>query len=446
MTEEVDNTSTGDSAGQPQGDVERLAEQLLDRADADQAQLLGPDGLLTQLTQRVLNRALDAELAEHLGYEKGDPTGRGSGNNRNGSTDKTVLTDMTVLTDIGAVPVTVPRDRNGSFEPRIVPKHARRLAGFNEQVLSLYARGMSVRDIRAHLAQLYGVEVSGDLISKVTDAVAEEITAWQNRPLDPVWPILYIPRNINSPVGEDPQRQRRQPAGLPGRGCRPGRLQARARAVDRTQPGRGRQVLDEHPGRAQEPRRDRCPDRLPCRSRDEPDGPAGRDHRHLATNHSADLLCAPDARQPAVRVHAKQGKDYPQLVPALKAIYTAPTEAAAEQALAEFEQSPLGQRYPAIGRTWRAAWPEFTPFLTFPPELRKVVYSTNLIESINARLRKVTRNRGHFPTEQAAIKVLWLAIRHLIEPRAGDRNQVAPGWKSALNALTLYFGDRIIIR
>lgn len=186
MTAEVDDNNAGHSSGQPREDVERLAEQLLDRADADQAQLLGPDGLLTQLTQRVLNRALDAELAEHLGYEKGDPDGRGSGNSRNGSTDKTVLTD------IGAVPVTVPRDRNGSFEPRMVPKHARRLAGFNEQVLSLYARGMSVRDIRDHLAQPYGVEVSGDLISKVTEEITEEITAWQNRPLDPIWPILYI--------------------------------------------------------------------------------------------------------------------------------------------------------------------------------------------------------------------------------------------------------------
>lgn len=141
-------------------DVERLADQLLDRADAEQAQLLGPDGLLTQLTQRVLNRVLDTELAEHLGYEKGDPAGRGSGNSRNGSTSKTVLTD------IGAVPVRVPRDRNGSFEPAMVPKHARRLAGFNEQILSLYARGMSVRDIGSHLAGMYGVEVSPDLIWK----------------------------------------------------------------------------------------------------------------------------------------------------------------------------------------------------------------------------------------------------------------------------------------
>lgn len=139
-------------------------------------------------------------------------------------------------------------------------------------------------------------------------------------------------------------------------------------------------------------------------------------------------------------------KDYPALVPALKAIYTAPSETAAEHALAEFEQSAIGQRYPAIARTWRAAWPEFVPFLQFPPELRRVVYSTNLIESINSRLRKVTRNRGHFPNEQAAVKVLYLAIRELIEPKAGDKNRVAPGWKSALNALSLYFEDRITIR
>jgi putative transposase len=130
----------------------------------------------------------------------------------------------------------------------------------------------------------------------------------------------------------------------------------------------------------------------------------------------------------------------------LRAIYTTPTEAAAEQALAELEASPLGRRYPAIARTWRAAWPEFVAFLEFPPELRRVVYSTNLIESINARPRKVTRNRGHFPSEQAALKVLYLAIRHMIEPKAGDRNQVAPGWKSALNALTLFFEHRITIR
>jgi putative transposase len=428
----VTDNSTGNAnedqdVERPQ-DVAALAEQLLDRADADQAALLGPDGLLTQLTQRVLNRALDTELAEHLGYEKGDPAGRGSGNNRNGGTDKTVLTD------IGAVDVRVPRDRNGSFDPKIVPKHARRLAGFNEQILSLYARGMSVRDIRAHLAQLYGIEVSGDLISKVTDAVTEEITTWQNRPLDPVWPILYIDalwvkirdgqvanRPVYLAVGVDLDGRKH----VLGLWIGPSEGEGAKFWMSVLAELRNRGVADVL---------------IACC-----DGLKGLPDAITATWPQTTVqTCCVHLMRASLRFASK--KDYPQLVPALKAIYTAPTEAAAEQALTEFEQSPLGQRYPAIGRTWRTAWPEFTPFLAFPPELRRVVYSTNLIESINARLRKVTRNRGHFPSEQAAIKVLWLAIRHLIEPKTGDVNHVAPGWKSALNALTLYFGDRIIIR
>jgi putative transposase len=409
-------------------DVDRLADQLLDRADADQAQLLGPEGLLTQLTQRVLNRALDVELAEHLGYEKGDPAGRGSGNNRNGSTTKTVLTD------IGAVPVTVPRDRNGSFEPKMVPKHARRLAGFNEQILSLYARGMSTRDIRAHLAATYGVQVSPDLISKVTDAVTEEITVWQNRPLDPLWPIVYIDALwVKIRDGAVANRPVYLAVGVDLDGCKhilglwigPGEGEGARFWMSVLAELRNRGVADV----------------LICCC----DGLSGLPAAITATWPRATVqTCCVHLMRASLRFASK--KDYPQLVPALRAIYTAPTEAAAEQALAELEASPLGQRYPAIARTWRAAWPEFAPFLEFPPELRRVVYSTNLIESINARLRKVTRNRGHFPSEQAALKVLYLAIRHMIEPKVGDRNQVAPGWKSALNALTLYFEDRITIR
>lgn len=409
-------------------DVEQLAEQLLDRADADQAALLGPEGLLTQLTQRVLNRALDAELAEHLGYEKGDPAGRGSGNNRNGRTAKRVLTD------IGAVEVAVPRDRNGEFEPKIVPKHARRLAGFNEQILSLYARGMSVRDIRAHLAQLYGVEVSGDVISRVTEVVAEEITIWQNRPLEPVWPIVYIDALwIKVRDGVVTNRPVYLAVGVDLDGCK----HVLGLWIGATE-GEGARfwmsVLAELRNRG-------VADVLICCC----DGLSGLPDAITATWPQATVqTCCVHLMRASLRFASK--KDYPQLVPALKAIYTAPTEAAAEQALAELEESPIGKRYPAIARTWRSAWPEFVPFLQFPPELRKVVYSTNLIESINARLRKVTRNRGHFPSEQAAIKVLYLAIRHMIEPKVGDRNHVAPGWKSALNALILYFGDRITIR
>ncbi|MER6377348.1 transposase [Streptomyces mirabilis] len=166
--------------------VDEVVERLLDKADASGAALLGEGGLLTEITRAVLERALEAEMSEHLGYERGDPAGHGSGNSRNGTSPKTVLTDA------GAVTLAVPRDRNGDFEPRLVPKNVRRLAGFNARILFLYARGMSVRDIRSHLAQIYGVEVSPDLISKVTDAVIDELVTWQNRPLDAVWPIIYI--------------------------------------------------------------------------------------------------------------------------------------------------------------------------------------------------------------------------------------------------------------
>ncbi|WP_372460272.1 IS256 family transposase [Nocardia coffeae] len=410
-------------------DVDGLADQLLGRADAESAQLLGPDGLLTQLTQRVLNRALDAELAEHLGYEKGDAAGRGSGNNRNGTTSKKVLTD------IGAVEVNTPRDRNGSFEPKIVPKHARRLVGFNEQILSLYARGMSVRDIRAHLHQMYGVEVSGDVISRVTDAVTEEITIWQNRPLDPVWPIVYIDALwIKIRDGAVSNRPVYLAVGVDLDGCK----HILGLWIGPADSGEGARfwasVLAELRNRG-------ITDVLICCC----DGLTGLPDAITATWPQTTVqTCCVHLMRASMRFASK--KDYPQLIPLLKAIYTAPTEAAAEQALQELEDSTLGRRYPAIGRTWRSAWPEFAPFLAFPPELRRVVYSTNMIESINARLRKVTRNRGHFTSEAAAVKVLYLAIRHLIEPKAGDRNLVPPGWKSALNQLILHFGDRITIR
>lgn len=407
--------------------VDEVAEVLLDRADAEGAQLLGLGGLLTQLTQRVLGRALDAELAEHLGYEKGDPAGRGSGNSRNGTSAKTVLTD------IGAVPVKVPRDRAGTFTPQIVPTHARRLAGFNEQVISLYARGMTVRDIQAHLAHIYGTEVSPDLISRVTDAVADEITDWQNRPLDAVYPILYLDaiwvkirdggvanRPIYLAVGVDVDGHKQvlgMWAGRDGEGAKYWLA-----------------VLTELRNRGLVDVCIVCCDGLP-----------GLPDAITATWPKATVqVCVVHLMRASLRYASK--RDHPQLAPALRAIYTAPTDAAAEAALTAFEASPLGRRYPAIGRTWRSAWAEFVPFLAFPPEIRKIIYTTNTIESLNARLRKATRNRGHFPTEQAALKALYLAIRTLTEPGRGRGNHVAAGWKTALNTFAIYFEGRITIR
>ncbi|MET9615401.1 IS256 family transposase [Kitasatospora indigofera] len=413
----------------PAGDalVDEVVERLMDSADASGAALLGDGGLLTEITRAVLERALEAEMTEHLGYEKHDPAGRGSGNSRNGTSPKTVLTE------VGAVTVAVPRDRNGDFEPRLVPRNTRRLAGFNERILSLYARGMSVRDIRSHLAQIYGVEVSADLISKVTDAVVDELAAWQSRPLDAVWPIIYIDalwvkirsgsvtsKPVYVAVGVD-MDGRKDVLGLwvgaEGEGATTWMA-----------------VLSELRNRGVE---DVCI--VAC------DSLKGLPDAVTATWPKATVqTCVIHLIRASLRLTS--GKDHPALVPALRAIYTAPTEQAAELALAEFADSELAARYPAVVRTWRAAWSEFTPYLAFPPAIRKVVYSTNMVESINSRLRKATRNRGHFPSEQAALKVLYLAVREQINPKARDANHVAAHWKEALNQFSLFFEDRLSIR
>ncbi|HET6353591.1 MAG TPA: IS256 family transposase [Streptomyces sp.] len=404
--------------------MDEVVERLMDRADASGATLLGEGGLLTEVTRAVLERALEAEMSGHLGYEKHDPGGRGSGNSRNGTSPKTVLTDA------GAVTLAVPRDRNGEFDRKIVPKGARRLAGFNERILSLYARGMSVRDIRSHVAAIYGVDVSPDLISTVTDAVVEELATWQNRLLDAVWPIIYIDAlwvkiRSGAVVGQPVYVA----VGVDMDGCKDV-LGLRVGAE-----GEGATtwmaVLSELRNRGIE---DVCI--VAC------DGLKGLPDAVTATWPKATVqTCVIHLVRASLRFASK--RNHPKLVPALKAIYTAPTEQAAEQALDAFAVSDLGLRYPAIVRTWQAAWSEFTPYLAFPAEIRKVVYSTNMVESINARLRKATRNRGHFPSEQAALKVLYLAVRELIEPKARDVNHVAAHWKSALNAFALFFEDRI---
>ncbi|GAA2780435.1 IS256 family transposase [Kitasatospora paracochleata] len=355
--------------------VDEVVERLMDRADASGAALLGEGGLLTEITRAVLERALEAEMTQHLGYEKHDPAGRGSGNSRNGTSPKTVLTD------VGAVTLAVPRDRKGDFEPQLVPKNARRLAGFNDRILSLYARGMSVRDIRSHLAQIYGVEVSPDLISKVTDAVVDELVSWQNRPLDAVWPIIYIDalwvkirsgavvsKPVYLAVGVD-MDGRKDVLGLwvgaEGEGATTWMA-----------------VLTELRNRGVE---DVCI--VAC------DGLKGLPDAVTATWPRATVqTCVIHLIRASLRLSS--ARDHPRLVPALRAIYTAPTEQAAEQALDAFTVSELGERYPAVVRTWRAAWSEFTPYLAFPPSIRKVVYSTNMVESINSRLRKATRNRA----------------------------------------------------
>jgi len=400
---------------------EELADQLLGQAQAEGVELLGPDGLLSQVTRAVLERALAEEMTGHLGYEKHDPAGRGSGNSRNGTTPKTVLTD------IGAVDLAVPRDRDGSFEPQIVRKRQTRLDGFNERIIALYARGMTTRDIRAHLREIYGVEVSPDLISRVTDAVVDELQEWQARPLDPVYPVVFIDAlMVKIRDGVVTNRAVYVAIGIDCEGAK----QVLGLWIGPTTGESAKFWLSELKGRGVA---DVC---IVCC-----DGLTGLpDAIGVVWPQAVVQLCVVHLIRASLRYASR--KYWAPLAKDLRQIYTAADEAAAAAALEAFAAA-WGDRYPAIIKLWRSHWAEFTPFLAFPPEVRRVIYTTNLIESMNARLRKVTRNRGQFPSEQAALKVLYLAIRNLEDFRGPNAGIRSSGWKQALQAFTIYFDGRI---
>jgi transposase-like protein len=403
---------------------QELADQLLARAQAEGAELLGPDGLLSQVTKAVLERALAEEMTEHLGYEKHDRAGRGSGNSRNGSTGKTLLTD------IGGVDLEVPRDRNGSFSPQIVRKGQTRLDGFNDRIIALYARGMTTRDIRAHLREMYDVEVSPDLISRVTDAVLEELQEWQSRPLERVYPVVFIDalmvkirdgvvanRPVYLAIGIDCDGAKN----VLGLWVGPSTGESSKFWLTVLSELKSRGVADV------------C---IVCC-----DGLSGLpDAIGVVWPAATVQLCVVHLIRASLRYASK--RDWTPLTKDLRLIYTAADDTAAEAALDAFAQT-WSTRYPTIVNLWRSHWAEFVPFLAFPPEVRRVIYTTNLIESMNARLRKVTRNRGQFPTEQAALKVLYLAVRNLDEFRSPSVGTRSSGWKQALQAFTIYFEGRI---
>ncbi len=403
---------------------DELADQLLGRAQAEGADLLGPEGLLSQVTKAVPERALSEEMTSHLGYEKHDPAGRGSGNSRNGVTPKTVLTD------VGAVDLAVPRDRNGTSGPQIVRKGQTRLEGFNERIIALYARGMTTRDIRAHLREMYDVDVSPDLISRVTDGVLGELAEWQSRPLDRVYPVIFIDAlmvKIRDGVVTN------RPVYLAvGTGCDGGR-QVLGLWVGPTTGESAKfwmSVLSELRSRGVA---DVC---IVCC-----DGLTGLPEAITVTWPQATVqLCVVHLIRASLRYASR--RYWAPLSRDLRPVYTAADENSAAAALDAFAAT-WEARYPAIVRLWRAHWGEFAPFLAFPPEVRRVIYTTNLIESMNARLRKVTRNRGQFPSEQAALKVLYLAVRNLEEFRSPNVGIRSSGWKQALQAFTIYFDGRI---
>lgn len=405
---------------------DELIEALMARVDAEGLELLGPDGVLSEIAGRVMNRALEVEMTDHLGYQRGDPAGRGSGNSRNGSTPKTVATDA------GEVAVRTPRDRNASFEPKLVPKGQRRIEGFNDLVIGLVARGMTVRDTQAHLQEIYGVEISPELISKITDGVLDELRAWQGRPLDAVYPILYLDAIVvkvrdghvvvNRPVyialGVDLEG-RKQVLGLwLGQGDEGAKFWLG--------------VLTELANRGVKDVLIAC-----C------DGLSGfADAIETTWPQATVQTCVVHLIRNSVRFCS--WKDRKALTKALKPIYQASDLDAAADALDDFEIE-WGDRYPAIVDLWRRNWERFSPFLGFDPAIRKVIYTTNAIESLNYQLRKVTKTRGHFPTEDAVLKILYLAIRNISTTRGGDLGTGTHGWTRALNAFAIHFPGRLPI-
>ncbi len=396
--------------------------------------LEGPDGLLNQITRKVLERALGAEMDDHLGYVRGDPAGSGSGNSRNGFYGKTVTTTA------GPVRLQVPRDRNSEFEPVIVPKGARRLGQAGDMILSLYSRGMTTRDIQAHLAEVYGADVSPALISKVTDVVAEEITAWQTRPLDSFYAILYIDALMVKvrDGGTVDNKAAYLVTGVDIDGFKHvlGIWMAASEGA-RFWAG----VLAELRNRGIKDVLFVC-----C------DGLGGLPEAIEATWPKAIVqTCVIHLIRASMRYVS--WKDRKKAAAAMRPVYTAVNEAAARAALDDLRRD-FGKKSPGLVAAWERSWDTFVPFLQFDAAIRKVIYTTNAIESVNFQLRKIIKNRGHFPDDDAAIKLLYLGIRNItgrhidgdgrIRER-GERGTGSYGWKAAINALAVHFGDRVPI-
>jgi putative transposase len=403
---------------------ESMIDELVAKVRAEGLELVGEGSLLAELTKKLLERGLDEELTDHVGYDRGDPAGRGSGNSRNGTTPKRVLTD------VGPVDLDVPRDRNGSFTPKLVPKGVTRLGKLNENIVALYAGGMSTRDIKKTIKRMYDVEVSPDLISRVTDGIVEELKDWQHRPLDAVYPILYIDALvvkvrtsgtvINRPaylaVGVDVEGRKHVLGVWLGDG------------------GEGAKfwlsVLTELKARGLADVLFVC-----C------DGLKGLPDAIEATWPQASVqTCVVHLIRASTRYCS--WKDRKTIAAALKPIYTALNAEAAADALDTFELTH-GDRYPAIVALWRSSWERFTPFLAYPPVIRKIVYTTNLVESVNYQMRKASKTRGHFPDDDSALKLLRLIARDITTSRGGTAGTGTWGWTEALNAFAIHFPNRL---
>jgi putative transposase len=400
---------------------ERISDEAIDELLAGartEEEIAGPGGLLAGLTKRLIERALEVEMTEHVGYEPHREPPGGAENTRNGTTPKTLITEH------GPVPIDAPRDRDGTFEPQLVKKRQRRFVGFDDKILALYARGLSVRDIAAHLEEIYGVKVSRELISKVTDAVMDDVREWAKRPLEDVYPVVFLDALVLK-VREGGTVQRKAcylALGVTVEGDR----DVLGMWFQETEGAKfWMQVLSELKHRGVQ-------DILICCV----DGLKGFPEAieaifpHTTVQTCVVHLIRLSLRYVPVRDREKVARD-------LKPIYKAPDADAAQDALERFDEK-WGQRYPVITKAWLDAWEYVTPFLAFPDEVRRVIYTTNAIEALNRQLRKAIKTKGHFPNEDAARKLIYLALQNAAPQWTRCRN-----WRTALLAFKIHFGDRL---
>ena len=399
-----------------------ITPELLDELLKDYSKpndLLGQDGLLQQLTKALLERALNGELTHHLGYEKHASRGEQSGNSRNGTTPKTLRGKR------GQVQIDVPRDRNSEFEPQLIKKNQTRFDGLDDKIISLYSRGMTQREIQGHLEEIYGVEVSPSLISTVTDAVLDEVSAWQSRPLDAVYPILYLDAlqvKVKS-QGRVVNKAIYLAFGVNLQGLK----EVLGMWAAETEGAKfWLSVVTELKNRGVADIYVACVDGL----KGFPEA-----IETIFPQTEVQLCLVHLVRHSLHYVGSKQRKE---VAADLKTIYSAATEAEAEQKLAAFSLK-WDAKFPTIAKSWRSHWPRVIPFFAHPPEIRKAIYTTNTIESLNMSLRKVTKTRGSFPNDEAVFKLLYLALRNI----AKKWTRSVPDWKAALNRFAIVYEDRL---
>ena len=414
MPRKINKAASSGQPAKPQISAQLLEELIPGPVTKEQF-----EDIFQNFKRAFIERALNAEMSHHLGYTSGQVKPEGATNHRNGSSPKTVLTDT------GSLRIEVPREREGTFEPQLIGKHERRLTGFDDKIIAMYARGMTVREIQGFMAEMYAVEVSPDLISSVTDAVLGEVATWQARPLEAMYPVVFFDA-LRVKICQDGVV--RNKAVYLALGMLPdGTRDILGIWIENTEGAKfWMKVFNDMKTRG-------CNDVLIAVT----DGLKGMGEA-LAVVYPATTLQTCIVHLIRNSLDYASWKDRKPLAAAIKPIYTAPSAEAALAELDGFEQGPWGVKFPTVVGAWRRVWDKVIPFFAFPPEVRRVIYTTNAIESVNARLRKILKTRGHFPSDDAATKLIWLALRNITANWA----RASAHWKAAMNQFAILYKER----